>query len=100
MGLNIILASDNKSDDSSWFDTSRFSWDKEFASAHLFTSELDSSYKDGDYYDGPVMHRIFNTDLALKWISENVGCEGNKERLIKLVTEMDKNKNLYIEFSY
>lgn len=100
MGLNLFVVNkdENEVSDKIKFDTDKYHQDYDFLH-HVCDNctYLEVKRFWGD--DNPTPMRIRDFDLARKWINENIEAEGNKERLIELINNMEKDDDIYLSFS-
>jgi hypothetical protein len=87
-------------------DECRFSWDKEFVSE---INKPESTFKPVyisdkmpvvSYTEKETYVRIGDFEAAKKWVDDNVKVEGNKNRLHNLLTHMENDNSIYLDFSY
>lgn len=107
MGLNIMLKKINQlvitegygcneyydTTKLEWFDSLRYSGDKEFVSQVEFQYYNENTEEGYDYYK-PV-----NLDTAEAWIKENI-YENLQPRLLQAINEMRKDKDIVFRFSW
>lgn len=112
MGLNIYVKEyDPKDPDRTAFndfkdwDSSGYAGDKDFwhwltEAEHLWKRipETKPEHKEM-WVDYEFYYRPKYLDEARHWVSLNIDAKGNQERFLNIFCEMDKNENLYFNFS-
>lgn len=78
-----------------WWDTLRYSGDREFILENEFTAvDMDNEVKEQEYF------RPMDFEKTIKWINEKIEPEGNKQRLLTALNRMKDDENLCFSWSW